>query len=121
MSGFVSGEFTGARGSRPPARIAGMKNPPRLRTLTTACSVLLLSACAAGGGGGRSQDGRWIEGISFERFDAADTDHDGKLSRAEVEPAFPQLLLHFGRLDSDKSGFLSWNELKYFGPPRRSR
>jgi len=96
-----------------------MKNPPRLRTLLTGLSAFMLVACA--GGGGRSQDGRWIDGISFEQFDAADTDHDGKLDRAEVEAAFPQLLPHFGRLDSDKSGFLSWNELKYFGPPRRSR
>lgn len=97
-----------------------MTNPPRLRTLLTGLTASMLVACA-GGGGGRSQDGRWIEGISFERFDAADTDHDGKLGRDEVEVAFPQLLPHFGRLDSDKSGFLSWSELKYFGPPRRSR
>jgi len=44
------------------------------------------------------------------RFDAADIDKDGKLSRAEVEKAFPYLAQNFDKTDADKDGYLSWEE-----------
>lgn len=69
--------------------------------------------------------------ISFQAFEAADVDHDGKLSLAEAETiaelkgrippvysegrpvdgsaSFERL---FDRLDTDHSGLLSWNEIR---------
>lgn len=45
-----------------------------------------------------------------ERFDAADTDKDGKLSREETAKAFPYLSENFDKHDKDKDGFLTWEE-----------
>lgn len=44
------------------------------------------------------------------RFDAADIDKDGKLSRAEVEKGFPYLAKNFDKTDADKDGYLNWEE-----------
>ncbi|MFH1045095.1 MAG: calcium sensor EFh [Pseudomonadota bacterium] len=44
-------------------------------------------------------------------FSKADTDGDGKLSRAEVEKAMPHLLGKFDSIDTNKDGQLSRGEL----------
>jgi Ca2+-binding EF-hand superfamily protein len=44
-------------------------------------------------------------------FSKADTDRDGKLSRAEVEKALPRLLDKFDSIDTNKDGQLSRGEL----------
>ncbi|EIT68937.1 MULTISPECIES: EF-hand domain-containing protein [Hydrocarboniphaga] len=83
--------------SKPPLSIA---RP--LAVLGGAC--LLLAAC-----GGR--DVRDEGPITFQQFEAADVDHDGKLSKAELE-AIPELAPYFDRMDTDHSGFLSWTEVR---------
>ena len=47
---------------------------------------------------------------SNERFDAADADKDGMLSRAEVTNRFPYFDQNFERYDKNKDGALSWEE-----------
>ena len=44
-------------------------------------------------------------------FNKADTNRDGKLSRAEVEKAMPHLSRSFDSIDTDKDGQLSRREL----------
>ena len=44
------------------------------------------------------------------RFDAMDTNKDGKLSREEVAGKSAYLTENFDKLDSDKDGSLSWEE-----------
>jgi hypothetical protein len=44
------------------------------------------------------------------RFNAADTDKDGKLSRDEAQKAAPYLHENFDKRDLDKDGFLNWEE-----------
>ena len=46
-----------------------------------------------------------------ERLKAADTDGDGKISRAEAA-ALPRLAKHFDEIDTNKDGFLTKEELK---------
>ena len=41
-----------------------------------------------------------------QRFDAADTNRDGKLSREEAA-ALPRLVKHFDAIDSAKTGFVT--------------
>jgi Ca2+-binding EF-hand superfamily protein len=49
---------------------------------------------------------------SVSRFSRADTDGNGKLSRAEVGKAMPQLSGRFDSIDTDRDGQLSRGELR---------
>lgn len=44
------------------------------------------------------------------RFDAMDSNKDGKLSREEVAGKSDYLANNFDKLDTNKDGFLSWEE-----------
>jgi hypothetical protein len=45
-----------------------------------------------------------------EKFNAADTDKDGKLSPEETAKAMPYVAENFAKRDKDKDGFLNWEE-----------
>lgn len=44
------------------------------------------------------------------KFNAADLDKDGKLSREEVAKSFPFIAENFDKYDKDRDGSLSWDE-----------
>lgn len=47
---------------------------------------------------------------ALKKFNSADTDKDGKLSKEEVAKAFPYMAENFSKLDKDSDGFLNWEE-----------
>ena len=50
---------------------------------------------------------------AFNRdFEAADANHDHKLSKAEVQDANPMLAEHFDDIDANHDGFLSRHEIR---------
>jgi len=49
-----------------------------------------------------------------EKFDAADTDHDGLLSRDETAKGLPHLSKRFDAIDSNHDGKLSMQEIAQF-------
>lgn len=49
-----------------------------------------------------------------ERFEAADLDHDGLLSRDETAKGFPHLSKHFDAIDVNHDGKLSTAEIAQF-------
>ena len=49
------------------------------------------------------------------RLRRADADHDGYLSRAEVQHALPRLAMHFDAIDANRDGRLSAQEIRGFG------
>ncbi|MCC4114246.1 hypothetical protein LLG90_02660 [Aromatoleum toluclasticum] len=53
--------------------------------------------------------GRAARQKAIERFDSADANKDGKLSREEVN-ARPYLNDNFDQLDKNRDGFLDWEE-----------
>lgn len=53
---------------------------------------------------------------AVSKFNAADTDKDGKLSKEEAGRNSPYLAENFDKRDSDKDGFISWEE--YVGHDR---
>ncbi len=46
-----------------------------------------------------------------QRFKRADSNSDGKISRAEAEQAMPRLVRHFDRIDADKDGQVTIEEM----------
>jgi len=53
--------------------------------------------------------GRAAREKAIQRFDAADADKDGRLSKTEVAH-LPYLAENFDRLDTNHDGYLSWEE-----------
>lgn len=60
--------------------------------------------------GRRGEVGRAAQQKAVERFDQADADKDGKLSRAEVAAHSEYLAGRFEQMDKDGDGALSWEE-----------
>jgi len=58
----------------------------------------------------RGEVARLARNNAIEKFDAADENKDGKLSKDEVLKHFPYLAENFEQRDKDKDGFLSWEE-----------
>lgn len=69
--------------------------------------------------GRRGDIARLAKQRAQEKFDNADADKDGKLSKAEVDKALPYLGETFAEHDKNKDGFLSWEE--YIGHDRWPR
>lgn len=61
-------------------------------------------------GGHRGDIARLAKEKAVARFDAADTNKDGKLSMLEVEKSFPYLAQNFDKTDVNKDGSISWEE-----------
>lgn len=82
-------------------------NPLRAATLLIAAAMLLpLAACA--------QDGSRAQRFAAkaqQRFDAADANHDGMISREEAQQGMPRIAQHFDDVDSNHDGQLSREEL----------
>jgi EF hand domain-containing protein len=60
--------------------------------------------------GRRGDVGRAAQKKAVERFDSADADKDGRLSRAEVSARFEYMAENFDRMDGNGDGALDWNE-----------
>ena len=69
--------------------------------------------------GRRGDVAREAKQRAMEKFDAADENKDGKLSREELEKHAPYLAEKFKERDKDGDGFLSWEE--YVGHDRWPR
>ncbi|NMG32436.1 hypothetical protein [Aromatoleum evansii] len=54
--------------------------------------------------------GRAARQKAIERFDGADADKDGKLTREEVTGRFTYLSDNFEQQDKNRDGFLDWEE-----------
>ena len=46
-----------------------------------------------------------------ERFEKADVNHDGKLTREEAKAGMPRVYKNFDRIDVDKKGFVTLQEI----------
>jgi Ca2+-binding EF-hand superfamily protein len=63
-----------------------------------------------------------LAGVAQEgRFAAADTDQNGRLSRAEVKQELPRLATHFDEIDSNRDGELAADELRAWSRNRKDR
>lgn len=46
-----------------------------------------------------------------EKFAAADTNHDGKLTREEAQAGMPDVYAHFGEIDRKKKGYVTKKQI----------
>lgn len=60
--------------------------------------------------GRRGDIARLAKEKAMAKFDGADENKDGKLSKEEVTKSFPYMAQNFDKLDADKDGSLSWEE-----------
>jgi len=60
--------------------------------------------------GRKGEMARLAKEKAARRFDAMDTDKDGRLSREEVAATSPYLGENFEKLDKNHDSFLSWEE-----------
>jgi hypothetical protein len=49
-----------------------------------------------------------------QKFEQADTDHDGKLTLAEAKAGMPRLAAHFDEIDTQHQGYLTLDQIKQF-------
>jgi hypothetical protein len=49
-----------------------------------------------------------------ERFAAANTTHDGKLTREQAQAGMPKVAQHFDEIDSQKAGFVTLAQIEDF-------
>lgn len=95
-----------------------------MRQLIALCSLLALWGSASAATiipkldqeGRKGDMARLAKEKAVKKYDAADTDKDGKLSREELQAAAPYMAEHFDERDKDKDGFLNWEE--YVGHDR---
>lgn len=101
-------------------KISHLRLPIPCRRLAAAslCALLLGAACSAAAQtlipSLERQDhvgdlGRAAREKAVARFDGADADKDGRLSKAEVE-RLTYVAENFDRLDANRDGYLSWQE-----------
>ena len=56
-----------------------------------------------------------------QRFEAANTTHDGKLTREQAEAGgMPGIAHHFDLIDTDKKGYITLQDIKAFAQARRA-
>lgn len=46
------------------------------------------------------------------RFASADTNHDGKLTKAEAKDGMPRIYANFDRIDAARRGYLTLDQIK---------
>ncbi|HNN97889.1 MAG TPA: EF-hand domain-containing protein [Pseudomonadota bacterium] len=81
---------------------------------TVRFTLALAVACALPLFAGRALADAKTDKDIEERFKAADKDHDGKLTLAEAKAGMPRIAKGFDKIDKDKKGFLTVEQIKAF-------
>jgi len=92
---------------------------PSFRRTAVALFAALLPATVA-----LAQDAERLKSMqdhAKERFTAADTDHDGMLTKAEAQKGMPFVAKHFDQIDTAKAGKLSLADITKFIEERRAK
>ncbi|MEM5317671.1 EF-hand domain-containing protein [Paraburkholderia sp. JHI869] len=71
------------------------------------------SAQALPGSSGSARVERMMAQVQ-ERFAAANTTHDGKLTREQAQAGMPRVAQHFDEIDTQKAGFVTLAQIEDF-------
>jgi len=83
-------------------------------TKTIRFTLALAAACTLSFAAGQALADAKTDKDIEERFKAADKDHDGKLTLAEAKAGMPRIAKGFDKIDKDKKGFLTVEQIKAF-------
>ena len=86
-----------------------------------AALVLLLPAAAAFAQATEADHLKSLLEHAKERFAAADTDHDGMLTKLEAQKGMPFVAKHFDEIDTAKAGKVSAADITKFIQGRRAK
>jgi hypothetical protein len=82
--------------------------------LAAAVSVQAQDSSSTQGSGTRADRGARFRERAGQRFEAADSNHDGKISPDEARAGMPRVSEHFAEIDANKDGFVSRDEIAAF-------
>lgn len=84
-----------------------MKKTMQAFMTVAVCSVALLAAASAS-----AQPTDAKAALVERKFKMADKDGDGKLTRAEADAGMPLVARNFDRIDTDKKGYLTLDQIR---------
>lgn len=76
-------------------------------------SAQALPGAGSSGGTGGARVERMMAQMQ-ERFAAANTTHDGKLTREQAQAGMPRVAQHFDEIDTQKAGFVTLAQIEDF-------
>jgi hypothetical protein len=77
----------------------------------TICTVVFAVASLTTGLAHAQVGGR-MDSIIEKRFNAANTTHDGKLTKEQAEAGMPRVAKNFDTIDSDHKGYVTLQQVK---------
>jgi len=93
----------------------------RLAATGVAFALLLMSA-TAGAQPQEPMNAQEAKAKFTEKFNAADADHDGKLTRQEAEAGMPNVAKDFDKIDAKKKGFVTQKQIgAYYAAKAKQR
>jgi Ca2+-binding EF-hand superfamily protein len=93
----------------------------RSQARVAALALLLLPAAAAFAQAAETDHMKNLLDHAKERFTAADTDHDGMLTKAEAQKGMPFVAKHFDDIDAAKAGKVSLADITKYMEERRAK
>jgi hypothetical protein len=86
------------------------------KTYSLFLAVLLLPAIAVAApqsGMNASRTERMLQMLE-QKFDTANTSHDGKLTQAQAQAGMPRIAQHFNEIDTNRQGYITLDQIKAF-------
>lgn len=77
----------------------------------TAIAAIAATTLTVAAGSAFAEDNAKIDRME-QAFKKADKNSDGKLTKAEAENGMPRVAAHFDRIDKDKKGYITIDDLK---------
>jgi hypothetical protein len=106
--------LTFARYAAPQWLATGELHPREKTTMRYLTTLTMSACCLLATAAVQAQDnekGQKAMQMLNQKFDTADSNHDGKLSPDEAKAGMPHISEHFGEIDSNKDGYVSKAEI----------
>jgi hypothetical protein len=92
-----------------------------LGTALSICLVMALTFGAQAGAQDANAQGDQKKEAFLERFKAANTTGDGKLTPDQAKSGMPMVYKHFDEIDTDKKGYVTVKDIAVFAAAHRKQ